>query len=171
MSTIDAAIAVNNVVIEGLTAGDVILLVRLDVKDAFVDAWWPAILNGLRAYECPNKLFNLARSYFTNRSAYLYTNNYQIQGEVRKGCPQGSCYGPGPWNIQYNSILNLNFTKRTTAVAFADDFLLITRGESVREAENFANIDMSKINAWSKRNKVDFNEVKSKTMLISRRER
>jgi len=78
--------------------------------------------------------------------------------------------GPGLWNIQYNSILNLNFTERTTAIAFADDLLLITIGESVREAENFANIDMSKINLWS-RNKIVFNEAKSKTMLISRRKR
>jgi len=79
--------------------------------------------------------------------------------------------GPGLWNIKYNSILNLNFTERTTAVAFADDLLLITRGKSVREAENFANIDMSKINLWSRRNKSEFNEAKSKTMLISRRKR
>ena len=63
------------------------------------------------------------------------------------------------------------FTKRTTAAAFADDLLIITRGESVREAENFANIEMSKINAWSKRNKVGFNEAKSKTMLTSRGKR
>jgi len=49
--------------------------------------------------------------------------------------------------------------------------VLIIRGESVREAENFANVEMSKINAWSKRNKVGFNEAKSKTMLISRRKR
>jgi len=32
-------------------------------------------------------------------------------------------------------------------------------------------IDMSKINLLSRRNKVDFNEAKSKTMLISRRKR
>ena len=81
------------------------------------------------------------------------------------------CCCPGLWNIQYSTILNLNFTKRATAVAFADDLLLITREESVREAENFANIEMSKINAWSKRNKVGFNEAKSKTMLISGRKR
>jgi len=30
---------------------------------------------------------------------------------------------------------------------------------------------MSKINSWSKRNKVGFNEAKTKTMLISRRKR
>jgi len=49
--------------------------------------------------------------------------------------------------------------------------LLITRGETVSEAENFANIEMSKITAWSKRNKVGFNIEKSKAMLISRRKR
>ena len=85
--------------------------------------------------------------------------------------PQRLVLGPGLWNIQYNTILNLNFTKRTTAVAFADDLLLIARGESVREAENFGNIEMSKMNTWSKRNKVGFNKAKSKTMLISRNKR
>ena len=94
---------VKNVVTDGLTAGDLIVIVSLDVKGAFDAAWWPAILNGLRTYECPNNLFNLARSYFTQRSAYLTTNGYRIQREVRKGCPQVSCCGPGLWNIQYNN--------------------------------------------------------------------
>ena len=85
--------------------------------------------------------------------------------------PQGSCCGPGLWNIEYNTIPNLNFNKRTTAVAFADDLLLIIRGESVREAENFANIEMSNIKSWSKRNKLSFNEAKYKTMIISVRKR
>ena len=40
-SRIDAAMAVKNVVIEGLTAGDVIVLVSLDVKGAFDAAWCP----------------------------------------------------------------------------------------------------------------------------------
>ena len=78
---------VKNVVTDGLT-GDVLVIVSLDVKGAFDAAWWPAILNGLRAYECPNNLLNLARSYFTQRSAYLTTNNYRIQTEVLKGAPK-----------------------------------------------------------------------------------
>jgi hypothetical protein len=48
--------AVKNFVLEGLTAGDVIVLVSLDVKGAFDAAWWPAMLNGLRAYECPPEI-------------------------------------------------------------------------------------------------------------------
>jgi hypothetical protein len=67
--------------------------------------------------------------------------------------------------------LNLKFTRRTKAVAFADDLILVISGETVSEAENVSNLEMSKITAWSKRNKVGFNEEKSKVMLISRRKR
>jgi hypothetical protein len=94
-----------------------------------------------------------------------------MKREVSKGCPQGSCCSPGFWNIQYISLLNLKFTRRRKAVAFADDLILVIRGETVREAENFLNLEMSKITAWSKRNKVGFNEEKSKVMLILRRKR
>jgi hypothetical protein len=59
--------------------------------------------------------------------------------------------------------------RRTKAVAFADDLILAIRGETVSEAENFSNLEMSKITAWSKSNKVSFNEEKSKVMLISRK--
>jgi len=68
-------------------------------------------------------------------------------------------------------LLNLKFTRRTKAVTFADDVILVIGGETVSEAENFSNLEMSKIAAWSKRNKVGFNEEKSKVMLISRRKR
>jgi hypothetical protein len=67
-------------------------------------------------------------------------------------------------------LLNLNFT-RTKAVAFADDLILVIRGETVSEAENFLNLEMSKITACSKRNKFGFNLEKSKVMLISKRKR
>jgi hypothetical protein len=42
--TVDAAMGVRDFVKEGLTAGEVIVLVSLDVKGAFDAAWWPAIL-------------------------------------------------------------------------------------------------------------------------------
>jgi hypothetical protein len=41
----------------------------------------------------------------------------------------------------------------------------------VRAAENFSNGELGKITAWSKNNKISFNEEKSKVMLILRRKR
>jgi len=56
--------AVKNFVLEGLTVRNVIVLVSLDVKGAFDAAWWAAILNGLRAYECPKKFVQLSQKLF-----------------------------------------------------------------------------------------------------------
>jgi hypothetical protein len=56
-------------------------------------------------------------------------------------------------------------------VAYADDLLIATRGKSTREVENFANVELSKIDRWSRRNKIRFNDKKSKAMLVTRRKR
>jgi hypothetical protein len=92
-----------------------------------------------------------------------------MEKEVSKGCSQGPCCGPGFWCVMYNSLLNLKFTRRTKTVAFADDLILAVRGKMACEAENFSNCELSKITTWSKRNKITFNEEKSKVLLISRK--
>jgi xanthine dehydrogenase iron-sulfur cluster and FAD-binding subunit A len=101
----------------------------------------------------------------------LSTNSIRIEKEVRKRCSQCSCCGPGFWNILYNSLLNLKFTRRTKDVAFVDDAILAVRGKTGYEAEIFLNCELSKITALSKSNKITLNEEKSKVILISRRER
>jgi hypothetical protein len=54
--TIDSAMEVKDFVKEGLATGEVTVPVSLDVKGAFDEAWWPSILNGLRACGCPKNL-------------------------------------------------------------------------------------------------------------------
>jgi len=83
-------------------------------------------------------------------------------------CPQVSCCGTGFWNIEYNTIININITKRTSTLEFADNYLLKIRRESFTEDVNSANIEMSNKNAWSNRKNVGFKDVRNKTMLISR---
>ena len=166
-SAIDAAIAVKEYLEEGSRKGHVAILVSLDVKGAFDAAWWPSILNTLKEFNCPKNLYNLVKSYFNARTAILSTNSIEIEREVSKGCTQGCCF----WNIQYNSLLNIEYGKHTKAIAFADDLLIVTTAETVREAENHANIEIRKISKWAKVNKITFNEQKSQVMVISRRRR
>jgi hypothetical protein len=170
-STIDAAMAVKNTVDEGLKTGEVIILVSLDIQTAFDAAWWPNILKSLQHCGCPRNLYYLIKSYLNQRSAILSTNSIKMERDISRGCPQGSCGGLGLWNIQYNSLLNLNFAKQTKAIAFADDLILVTRGKRVVEAENFTNTELSKITAWTKNYKIEFNDDKSAAMLVSRRKR
>jgi hypothetical protein len=124
-------------------------------------------VKSLKEFNCPKNIYNLARIYFSDRTATIHTNNIQIERDVSKGSPQGSCCGPGFWNIQFNSLLNLKYGKRTKAIAFADDLLIAVRAENVQEAENYANIDIGKISNWAKENKITFNEQKSKVMLLT----
>ena len=118
-------------------------MVSLHVKGAFNSAWWSSILKSLKECGCPQNLYNLTKSYFSQRTATLPTNHIRLEREVNKGCPQGFCCGTGLWNIYYNTFLNLYYMDRTKAIAFADDFMLITRGKTVREAENNANVELS----------------------------
>jgi hypothetical protein len=60
---------------------------------------------------------------------------------------------------------------RTKVVAYADDLLIATRGDSVRATENYANAELSKIEGWSRRNKIKFNDKNFKVMLVTRRKR
>ena len=110
----------------------------------------------------------MTESFLSKHWATLQTNNIKVEAEITRGCPQGSCCGPGLWNIFYNSLLNLNFTHRTKSIVFANDLILATQGKSVIEAENISNSELKKISAQATANKICFNEQKSNIMLLSR---
>ena len=78
-------------------------------------------------------------------------------------------FGPGFWNIQFHSFLNLEFKKCSKLIAYAVDLLMLTKGKTQEEVENYANIEISKITKWARENKMTFNEQKSKMMIITRR--
>ena len=73
--------------------------------------------------------------------------------------------------IQYNSLFNIQFTHHTKVIAFADDLLIMTTAESIPEAENIMNVELSKISDLARENKLQFNEKNSQVMLMKRRKR
>jgi hypothetical protein len=91
-----------------------------------------------------------------------------MEKNITRGYPQESSCRRGFWNIQYNTLLNLRYTNHTKTVAFADDLVIMIKAESIREAENIANVELSKITAWGKEKKIRFNEQKSRVMLMTR---
>jgi hypothetical protein len=96
-------------------------------------------------------------------------NSSRIEKKIAKGCPQRSWCGPGFLNTRYNSLLNLGYSSHTKTVAFADDLAIFIKAGSTREAENIANVELSKVSAWAKENKIKFHEQKSKVMFVTRR--
>jgi retron-type reverse transcriptase len=124
-STVDAVMALKDFVQESINEGQYVAVVSLDVKGAFDAAWWPGILASLRNLRCSRSLYKLCVSYFNERTAYITLNNGIVQRKISKGCPQGSASGPGFWNLQYDSLLNLEYAKNTKSDSLCrrfDDF-------------------------------------------------
>ena len=107
-------------------------------------------MQALRRFQCPRNLYRLADNYFSQRMAVLAVNNIRLQKHVTKGCPQGSCCGPGFWNMHYDSLLGLDYTNKTKVIAFADDLKILTEGKTILEAENYTNIELQNIATWAK---------------------
>ena len=152
-STTDAAMTVKQFIGRELERRRVVIMSSLDVKGAFDAAWWPAILRGLREVKCPRNLYQLSRDYFKDRRVIMLTNSRKMEKIISKGCPQGSCCGPGYWTILYNSLLNIKFTHHTKAIAFAYDLVIMTKAESILEAENVMKAELRKI-TWARENKL-----------------
>ena len=123
----------------------------------------------LKRLQLPKKSVKLSKEFFNNRTVVMATKNYTIERRITKGYRQVSCSGPGFWNILYNSLLTLELTSRSKAIAFADDLIILIRGETVAEAENYRNLELRNLQEWAQNNKMKFNENKSKVMLMSRR--
>jgi hypothetical protein len=143
----------------------------LDVQGAFNAIWWPVILKALRDAEFPRNLYQLTQDYFRERRATLSFNGSILEKTITEGWPQRSCSVSGYWNTQYNSLLTLRYTKHAKAKAFADDVIIIIKADSIREAENITNVELSKISKLADDNKIKFNERKSKVMLLTRRKK
>jgi hypothetical protein len=168
-STVDAVMALKDYVQDSLNEGQYVALISLDVKGAFDAAWWPSILTTLKTLTCPRNLYNLCANYFNERSATLTINNSMERRRISKGCPQGSASSPGFWNLQFNSLLKLEYMKNTKIIAYADDLVILTKAKTQVEIENYANIETQKVAAWARENKIKFNEQKSKMMVLTRR--
>jgi hypothetical protein len=139
---------------ESLDAVELIALISFDVQGFFDVAWWPGVLSELEYCKCPKNFYNLTMSYFTQRTAAMSTNSLRTEKAVSRGYPQGSCCRPGLWNLRLNSLLELKLMARTRVVAYADDLLIATRGDSIRSVENSTIVELSKIERWSRRNKI-----------------
>jgi hypothetical protein len=144
-STTDAAMEAKKFIEPELEKMKVVIMTSLDIIGSFDAAWWPSILKGLEDSGCPRNLFYLSQGYFGQRTAVMSTNIVSIERRVTKVCPQGSCCGPGFWDLLYNSLLKMEFTSHSKAITFADDLIILTKGESIIEAKNYMNVELRKI--------------------------
>lgn len=108
------------------TPEEIVVLIALDIKNAFNSAPWDRIVCALRKLHTPEDLVCLIESYFAHRYLLVGTKMTRLSC----GVPQGSVLGPILWNAFYNEVVSLELPG-STIVAFADDIGIIVRGSNL----------------------------------------
>jgi ribonuclease HI len=85
--------------------------------------------------KCPSYLINLIKNFLSERIIIIKFGNLTINHTLSKGCPQGSILGPTIWLIIAESIFQNFSYLNSNLIAFADDFLIISGGQTRRTLE------------------------------------
>ncbi|KAJ4430663.1 hypothetical protein ANN_19253 [Periplaneta americana] len=168
-STEDAVLNVVNWAKEVLANKQIGLLISLDIKGAFDNAWWPMILLQLKRKECPRNLYKLIKNYFCNRKAQLTLGLKTVSKHINKRCPQGSVCSPGLWVILYDGLLQIDLPVNCNIIAYVDDALILIKGENIQTITEKANSTLKIVSKWGINNKLHFNPHKTTAMLVTKK--
>ena len=88
-----------------LDNGQIVGIISADTSKAF-DSLLPALMiRKLKAYNFSEQSLTLLRSYFEQRQGRVKLGTVTSEWQkIKKGCPQGSCFGPLLWNIFQNDL-------------------------------------------------------------------
>lgn len=127
----------------------VVLLVTLDVKNAFNSARWIDMLWALEhTFHVPIYLLRMIESYLRDRALLYDTLEGQRRIPVTSGAAQGSILGPDLWNVSYDGLLRLDMPDETRLVGYADDVAVLIASRTVDDAQIKLNRVMLRVNGW-----------------------
>lgn len=128
-------------------------------------------MDGLRKRNCSKNVFEVLRSYFSDRNMNISGRNFEIKKQATRGCPQGSVLGPACWNIMFDKLLKLlDNTIGDNYVAYADDLVVLISGNSRREIEIEGQNVVSLITQWCESAKLKISEKKTEAILLKSEE-
>nr|BAC57916.1 reverse transcriptase [Anopheles gambiae] len=144
-----------------------LLVVALDVRNAFNTASWQCIATALEDKGVPRQLRNILRDYFANRELVYDTADGPVTRRVTAGVPQGSILGPTLWNIMYDGVLRVELPEGASVIGYADDIVVMARGCTPQEAALVAEQAVDAIAAWMEDHHLQLAPEKTEGVMIS----
>lgn len=100
---------------------------------------------------------------------HLKTTTGSAWRSLTKGCPQGSAIGPDLWNVFFESLLNRNVGRRNEIIAYADDALVVVRGNTRHEVERGLKLVLEELTELSQDTKMEQSQTKTVVMTLQER--
>lgn len=168
-STADAVSELNNYVVGCLDKGNKCLAIFIDLAKAFDTVSIPLLLDKLEGLGIRGNQLELMRSYLTERTQCVKIGD-SISSElpVTYGIPQGSILGPTLFLAYMNQICELDLYN-CKLLAFADDTVLLFRGENWEKAYRNAQIGFDLLTNCLYQNMLTLNATKTKCLAFSLR--
>lgn len=149
----------------------VVVLMTLDVENAFNTANWQNILTAIDdKFHVPEYLSTIIRSYLRDRTLLYNTSSGAKTMQITAGAAQGSILGPDLWNAVYDDIFRIDMPDDTFLVGFADDVAAVITARNTIEAQRKVNQVMIRVQLWMTSQGLKLATEKTEILLITRRQ-
>ena len=143
-----------------------IMMILLDVKNAFNSVDWGVILDSLKKKQIPEYLRRILESYLENR---WIMDDEGRKHKMTAGVPQGSVLGPTLWNVAYDDVLQLRLPKGASTIAYADDLAIKVRGKRMEDVEEIAQDSLDIIVEWMRNSRLSLAPQKTEAVMLIKR--
>jgi hypothetical protein len=99
------------------------IVISLDIKGVFDNAWWPMLLKQLINRDCPRQIYCLIKNYLRDRAVEVSYLGGRARKTTNKGCIQGSVLGPLFWSLIIDPLLQTEIPADCHTQAYVDDRL------------------------------------------------
>jgi len=102
-----------------------------DISGAFNNVWLSLILDSLKDRNCPKNVFDMLRSYFSDRRMQTELMHEIITKKAKMGCSWNSVLGPTCWNVMFDGLFHrLERVVPGQFAAYAGDLIVMVSSNS-----------------------------------------